>query len=275
MKYKKYIVILLIALFIGCNNAYALTAGKDNVCYYKSDDLKLYVVFSENKNGNKNQRPYTNDVRIMEKNGKSVNFKDAKTNIYDNALPVTGVKVEKIELKKSGNEIICPEYTLVAKRKQTVFFYDLSTTKKYLNLITAKEKDAVYASNVSSEDFWGKLCKGSDCILGEDIELNCSNLFNSKDENGESLGSMINDALKYIRIIVPILIIILGTFDLAKAVIASKPDEMKKAQSIFIKRLIAGIAVFFVPLLINIIMALTDSIWESAGYTTCEVEKIK
>ena len=45
---------------------------------------------------------------------------------------------------------------------------------------------------------------------------------------------------------VPLLLIIFGMLDLGKAVIASKEDEIKKGQQMFIKRLIAAVIVFFV-----------------------------
>ena len=44
---------------------------------------------------------------------------------------------------------------------------------------------------------------------------------------------------------------------------------MKKAQSTFIKRVIIGVAVFFVPAVVDLIMSLADIVWEGLGYTTC------
>ena len=57
-----------------------------------------------------------------------------------------------------------------------------------------------------------------------------------------------------LRFGVPILLIIMGTIDLAKAVISSKEDEMKKAQSTLIKRLIYAVAVFLVVTLVTVVM---------------------
>ena len=56
---------------------------------------------------------------------------------------------------------------------------------------------------------------------------------------------------------VPILLVIFGMLDLGKAVIASKEDEIKKGQQMFIKRLIAAIIVFFVFAVVRLVVGLT------------------
>ncbi len=94
-------------------------------------------------------------------------------------------------------------------------------------------------------------------------------IFGSKSDT-DSLSYLINEILMYPKYIVPALVIGLGTLDFAKAIIASKEDEMKKAQKTFIKRVIIGISIFFVPLIINIIMYLADIVWNGA-FTTCGI----
>jgi len=53
---------------------------------------------------------------------------------------------------------------------------------------------------------------------------------------------------------IPILLIVFGTIDLGKAVIASDEKEIKAAQSRLIKRCIYAVAVFFVVTLVSLIM---------------------
>jgi ABC-type spermidine/putrescine transport system permease subunit II len=60
------------------------------------------------------------------------------------------------------------------------------------------------------------------------------------------------------KIAVPVIIIGLGMLDFSKAVLASKEDEMRKAQSTFIKRVLIGVTVFFVPTIINVLMYIMD-----------------
>ena len=53
---------------------------------------------------------------------------------------------------------------------------------------------------------------------------------------------------------IPILLIIMGSIDLGKAVMASDDKEIKGATSKLIKRAIAAVAVFFIPLVVNLLI---------------------
>lgn len=59
-----------------------------------------------------------------------------------------------------------------------------------------------------------------------------------------------------LQIGIPIVLIVLGMIDLGKAVIASKEDEIKKAQGMLIKRLIYAIAVFFVTTIVIVVFGI-------------------
>lgn len=62
--------------------------------------------------------------------------------------------------------------------------------------------------------------------------------------------------LKIIQWVVPVILIVLGTFDLVKAVMAGKEDDIKKNQKVLIKRVIAAVIVFLVPTIVSILMGL-------------------
>lgn len=103
-------------------------------------------------------------------------------------------------------------------------------------------------------------------------EVSCSDyntIFGSK-ENPNSIRHMVDTILSYVRIIVPILIILLGTIDLAKAVVSGKADNMKKAQNDFAKRIVAGVIVFLAPIIIDIVMYLADIVW-AGEYVHCNL----
>ena len=57
-----------------------------------------------------------------------------------------------------------------------------------------------------------------------------------------------------IKIGVPILLIIIGMIDFAKAAMAQKEDEIKKGQGVFFKRLIAAILVFLVTTFVQLVV---------------------
>ncbi|MBR4672772.1 MAG: hypothetical protein IKO78_06230 [Bacilli bacterium] len=67
-----------------------------------------------------------------------------------------------------------------------------------------------------------------------------------------------------VKIVVPILLLIMGAIDLAKAVLASDDKEIKAATSKLTKRAIAAAAVFFAVTIVDVIMGIVgDSNWRS------------
>lgn len=59
-----------------------------------------------------------------------------------------------------------------------------------------------------------------------------------------------------VRVAVPIILIVVGMFDLAKAVTEKKEDEIKAAQQKLIKKAIAAVLVFLVITLVGLIMGI-------------------
>ena len=72
-----------------------------------------------------------------------------------------------------------------------------------------------------------------------------------------------------LQIGVPIILIVLGILDLAKAVIASDEKQVKEAQGKLIKRCIYAVAVFFIVTLVNVILSMvaTTAGDEAVGIT--------
>lgn len=58
-----------------------------------------------------------------------------------------------------------------------------------------------------------------------------------------------------LKIAIPVILVILGMLDLLKGVTASKEDEVKKGQQMFIKRLIAAVLVFFVITIVQLVIS--------------------
>lgn len=61
--------------------------------------------------------------------------------------------------------------------------------------------------------------------------------------------------IKVLQLVVPIGLIIMGTIDMAKAVIAGEEKKMKEAQKPFIKRIIAAVIVFLIPIIVNMVLS--------------------
>ena len=86
------------------------------------------------------------------------------------------------------------------------------------------------------------------------LEYSCGNINNFVFSG--MFPYVVSTIVMLIKIVVPILLIIFGMLDLAKAVIASKEDEIKKAQMTFVKRLIAAVIVFFIIYLVQLVVNL-------------------
>ena len=69
-----------------------------------------------------------------------------------------------------------------------------------------------------------------------------------------------NGLFPILQIGIPIILIVLGTLDLGKAVISSDDKAVKEAQSKLIKRCIYAILVFFIVTLINLLFSMVGTI---------------
>lgn len=70
---------------------------------------------------------------------------------------------------------------------------------------------------------------------------------------GDLVSLIKNGVMPIIQIGIPILLIIMGSVDLGKAVIASDEKAIKAAQSMLIKRIISAVAVFLVVTIVHIV----------------------
>ena len=66
---------------------------------------------------------------------------------------------------------------------------------------------------------------------------------------------LIRTIVTFVTILVPIILIVIGTFDLLKAVTASKEDEIKAAQKLLVKRVIYAILIFLIVPILNLIFS--------------------
>ncbi len=62
------------------------------------------------------------------------------------------------------------------------------------------------------------------------------------------------------KIVIPLLLIIMGSIDFAKAVISSDDKAMKDAGSTLLRRFIAAVIIFLLPTILNLLLGLVDNI---------------
>lgn len=73
---------------------------------------------------------------------------------------------------------------------------------------------------------------------------------------GQRLFGFVGYIIIFLQITIPVILIIMGSIDFIKALTAQKSDEIKKAQTAFIKRLILGVVIFFVPMVVKFVIGL-------------------
>lgn len=76
--------------------------------------------------------------------------------------------------------------------------------------------------------------------------------------NTAGIWKLIGELVYIIRIAIPIIVVLLGTLDLGKAVIAGEDKKIKEAQKAFITRLIYGVAIFFVFPIVKMVFGLLN-----------------
>ena len=75
------------------------------------------------------------------------------------------------------------------------------------------------------------------------------------------------------KILIPIIIILYGAFDLGKAVTGSKDDDIKKSAKSLSMRIVAGLIIYLIPSLVIWIFGLVAGFQEaqtSLGWSTCQ-----
>lgn len=83
----------------------------------------------------------------------------------------------------------------------------------------------------------------------------------------DSIPNAVSLIIKVIQIAVPILLVVMGSIDLIKGLAAQKEDEIKKGQQIFVKRLIAGVLVFFIIAIVKLLISAVSS--DSSDIMSC------
>lgn len=77
-----------------------------------------------------------------------------------------------------------------------------------------------------------------------------------------SIWQMVGMFLLVFKIVIPLLIIVFGMVDLGKAVISSDDKAVSKATKSLLMRIIAGIVIFFIPLLVSVLFKMIGSFGE-------------
>lgn len=141
-------------------------------------------------------------------------------------------KLNGLDCTKNDDEstvALCNEYNV---RKNLVII-DLMK-KKEKNVICSNEKKQVNAIINKNKDKCGQ-------IFSDDFNI------------------FVNNVLKFFYIIGPILLLLFGSLDFAKATVSLEKDAFKKASVNLTKRIAATLLLFLTPMLVNLILSLNVS----------------
>ncbi len=214
-------------------------------CTYGSDNNKIEIYFT-----NSDFKMYENNIDITKsvKIGKlTIENKitiDRLNEEYDNYLGeercLSGVykvdtKCTRDCSKKKNSRLFATTYSDKKAQSGSSIKYDLIDT----NFNTEKNNDR--KENIND----------------------CEDLF------GKGTIDLINEIMKWIRIMVPLLLIVFGILDFSKATFSSGEDNMKKIREKFFRRIIAAILVFLSPIFIKLILKLANSVWGWISPETC------
>ena len=74
--------------------------------------------------------------------------------------------------------------------------------------------------------------------------------------DSKAIWKFIGNIINILQIAIPVIIVLLGTIDLGKAVMAGEDKKIKEAQKMLLMRLIYGVAIFFIVVIVQIIFGL-------------------
>lgn len=296
MKNKRLITILIfsiITLLLNINKVNAALMPESGdvcksnykyevLCNYKSSsssniELKLYL-HKNTKNNKDNYYSHIDDLNAKWGVG-NIDQPNNLTNVYSENNGVTYVSYIDPKSLNCPSNIYSGEYFLPYDKGGNAVYNQGGNRKEYTqnsnynfghghaqNLkkttYTLVNKETIDTFKKCEEEI-AKSAEEEIPDFGEDIKVTCDDLLST------DLRKTINKILTYIRILVPILVIVLGIVDFSSAVFSSKEEEMKKAQSRFVKRLIIAVIIFLTPSLINLLLDLANSAWKSDMFGNC------
>lgn len=146
--------------------------------------------------------------------------------------------------KNSSLDVSCPEKVYACKTNTGNG--DYAIYKLYLSPDCSNTKKD-YLNNISLD--------------GMNQSISCGGLF--ADQNEGSVYWLLQKILNYMKLLGPILVVLLSSVDFIKAVMSSDENALKVAQKKLMVRLVAAIALFLLPSLIQLIISLLGGIIDS------------
>ncbi len=229
MKKISYLIICLLTVFVGLSSIHAID------CYKKTTSIFKYSTSPILEDGNQ---------------GTSVNKK-----FCNNLTP-------------------CYKHNYT---KNTVYTTDCKAKTGENETTTCKKVSGSKCSNeANSGEVWNDEYNISSptglvyVACGKDLSLNnCNGGGTGAYDIPVIIPRLISFAVNALKIVTPVVLIIVGMIQMIKAVASSKEDEIKKAQSGLVKKIIIAIMIFFVIAIVQFAINKVADSSEKASLSKC------
>lgn len=239
MKKKFIIILLFVCIFI----PRAVKADSYD-CYYEVTANKKKTTFGYNIGG---------DVKVIEFKGETINKitstnKSSDNHTTDKCYEYAAVSVKK-KKQNSGYEI-----TFKLGNSADEVKYGSSS-----NAVSAKNK-------ASSENNTNKNNSKNDSKNNQNTSLDVTPV-DICESGSTSLKAfqVVGYILMLIKIIVPLILIVLGSIDFGKASMTGDDKAVKEAAVQFAKRVLIGLIVFFVPTVLDFFLGLVNGVSDTTS----------
>lgn len=227
-----------------CDGTYSALESTDkdfttetHICkYVRESDTSFGITLKFNETG-------ANEITYDKDFSKNYQWFGIDKNFIENEL-----------LMKSNNGTTCPSnlYSLVVvdgtSYQETFSLEKSGTTIKYINV----SEENTDEDTPEEPPFDPKNCNE---LLGDSIDI-------------------IQEVMKYIRIIIPILLLVFGVVDFFKAIFSGDSGKMVEDRNRFFKRIIAAMIAFIVPVFVTLVLKLAQQVWPEINPETCvDVQK--
>lgn len=241
------LMILVLSLIININYVQASVTKNgetwDKECKYKNGNSSFSLYIKSGKT-------------MIVKYERNIPTNDYPAKYIDKELIIyTGEESEQHFGNKTQNRIyILKNNITVNDGKCPNIIYQKKSETSHNDFVKGEGVTIWYTYKASGSGSEGHILEHSEIDIPDLVkpDNNCDKAIDS------TVQALIDKYLGYIHIIVPIMVLALGTYDFFKAMIASKEDEMKKAQKRFVVRLIAGVLVFLAPTIVDIIITILN-----------------
>ena len=256
---KKFVVLISIIIFMLIPN---MVKAEEVECVYKLNDngnmVKLVITYDDDKETL--DYSCTSDASHINQDTPWINFD------YDKFK-------SKIDKNSSKNE--CPYRIVgyVTSIHLDVFFIPIAGTYNYD--LYMDYNDVKFPWSMIHKAYFNKkitfVCDNCSDGLGDMVIFDPEEYTTCDGILGTRLVNFINTIFNYIKILVPVALIALGSFDIGRAIFAGNEDDMKKATKTFIRRLIIAVIIMFSPLLVNFIINVVNNATGSGYSGTCGI----